>query len=358
MSSEGTTLDSASITDLVDTVVQKILSDQRDSETDAESIYRAAIDVVVDSLYESISELAPSQLEEIAQTNNEFIARNEERWGEGFNRLRLFRHLCIEAGQTFQTEFLRHEGYEQDPLLGVLMRLHAHACRVTGEIIALLSAGYPDGALARWRTLHELTVTAILIREHGPQAAVDYGHYGVVQSVDGMNGYQATAEAMNREPYSTEELEAANKLRDSILDSYGDGFKSRNGWARKYIGSSRFANLQRAAGLERWSNDYSIASRDIHTDYREMRSLLAMSEAQHDLLVCGQSNSGMVEPAHSTAIALSQITATFLAAYIEDNDCPIDHTITLVFTKLLRRFEADLGETLLKIHQAASSPDN
>tara|TARA_Y100000588_G_C13770812_1_gene718099 strand:+ start:230 stop:340 length:111 start_codon:yes stop_codon:yes gene_type:complete len=36
-----------------------------------------------------------------------------------------------------------------------------------------------------------------------------------------------------------------------------------------------------------------------------MASLYGMNEAKEDLLLCGQSKSGLTEPAHFTAIALA-----------------------------------------------------
>ncbi len=68
----------------------------------------------------------------------------------------MLNQISIEAGMEFQKYFLTFPEYMADPLLGVLMRQHANACRITGEIILMLKGGYPDGAIARWRTLFEI----------------------------------------------------------------------------------------------------------------------------------------------------------------------------------------------------------
>ena len=99
------------------------------------------------------------------------------------------------------------------------MRQHANACRVTGEVEALLRSGYPDGALARWRSLHEIAVTSILIQRHGKDAAEDFIRCGLVEAVKGMETFQETAVAMGREPYSGTELDAARKVRDQLTSS-------------------------------------------------------------------------------------------------------------------------------------------
>lgn len=101
-----------------------------------------------------------------------------------------------------------------------------------------------------------------------------------------METYQETARAMGREPYADAEFDTAQKIRDQLISANGD-FKSRSGWARRYVGGTRFENLQEEAGLDKWKNDYKWASQNIHTTFRELRGLLAMGEAAEDGLLVG-----------------------------------------------------------------------
>jgi hypothetical protein len=308
-------------------------------------------DVTINKLYDALAETQSSFLSEIYSNSQGFLDRNYERWKDGFDLMRLFYHYCMEAGQAFQEEILKYSQFTTDALLGVLMQIHAHSCRVTGEIITLLINGYADGALSRWRTLHEFAVTSLVLSKYGREAAEDYVQYGIVQYVDGMKSYQETAVAMHREPFSTEELERAIQNQKEILKKYGTDFCSSNGWARKYVNGSKFNKLQKDVGLEKWSNDYKIASRNIHTDWREMRSLFAMGEADAEILLCGPSNSGMVEPAHYTAMALEQVTCAFIFTYINEDDSPIDHSESVIFMGLIHRLAEDIGSTFLELHK-------
>jgi len=56
---------------------------------------------------------------------------------------------------------------QNDYQFEALVRLQAGAARVAGEIYALLLSGYASGAHARWRTLHEIAVTALFIAQRG-----------------------------------------------------------------------------------------------------------------------------------------------------------------------------------------------
>ncbi|ASJ70346.1 DUF5677 domain-containing protein [Granulosicoccus antarcticus] len=243
-----------------------------------------------------------------------------------------------EAAFWFQEYYLSFPELENDPLLGVLMRLHANACRITSEIIHLIKGGYPDGALARWRTLFEISVTCLIIHKYGKSAAVDYIRHGYIKNVEGIEEYQKTAEKMEVEPYTDKELEDALELKEALSEG-----EIHWHWARKFTGYSKLEKLRGHVNLDGWSHYYKLASRNIHADYSEMKTLLGMEEAKEDLLLIGQSNSGMTLPAHATAIMLNQITNCFLTAYIQEEKIALDYTKSILFMKLLTKYEDDVG---------------
>lgn len=281
-------------------------------------------------------------LEEHRKNHQDFVDRNSSRWESGLNQLELLYVTSQEAGKYFQEHYLGISDFEKDPLLGVLMRLHANALRITSEIIHLIKGGYADGALARWRSLFEIAVTSLVIHKYGKEAAVDYMKHGFIKTVEGREEYQKTAEAMNLEPYTDEEIEESLQLKETL--SQGEEHWH---WARKHTGFSKLEKLREHVGLGHWSHNYKLASRNIHADYSDMRSLLGMQEAQQEMLLVGQSNSGMALPAHCTAIMLNKITACFLTAYIEE-DTAIDYSNSLVFLSILKHYSDNVGEEFLK----------
>lgn len=270
-----------------------------------------------------------------------FKHRNFQRWELGFQKLEMLHQISIEAGMEFQKYFLTIPEYVNDPLLGVLMRQHANACRIAGEIILLLRGGYADGALARWRTLFEILVTCLVLHKHGNDAANDYILHGTKEAIKGMEEYQKTAQEMNREFYSEDEISKILQLKDQL-----DQEKSYH-WAQKYTGYGKLEKLREYVGLGKWSHDYMWASRNVHAYYSEMLSLQAMSEAKQDCLLAGQSNSGMVEPASMTAITLMQITTTFITSHInEENN--LDYTNSTLFMMIMQQYADAVGKSFLE----------
>lgn len=297
---------------------------------------------VFESISKNLVEIMQSnEVDNINHLNQEyenFNKRNYSRWEKGFDKLEMLREISIEAGMEFKKEFSKYSEYENDALLGVLMRQHANACRITGEIIHLLKGGYSDGAIARWRTLFEIAVTSLVLNRHGKECAVDYIKYGKLKSIEGMEEYQKTAKEMKVEPYSKEEMDLAIVLKEELKREIDYS------WAKKYTNFGKMEKLREYVGLEKWSHYYMLASKIIHADFHEMNTLMAMSEAKEK----GQSNSGMTEPAHITAITLNQITSAFLTAYIKDENTKIDYKVSMLFLSLLKQYSDDVGKEFLK----------
>lgn len=240
------------------------------------------VELVVKSALKQADSRENESVAALRESNDAFTQRNRERWGLGLRRLHSLRQTAIEAAQNFQHQFLAIEGLETDPLLGVQMRIHANACRITGEIIHLLEGGYPDGAIARWRTLYEMVVTSLVLKKHGREAATDYIKHGMLKNHEGMLEYQKTAEQMGLPPFSEEEL----RVEKELIDSFTDGEKHWH-WARKYTGYAKLEKLREYVGMDGWSHNYKLASRNIHSDYYEIGNLLAMSETETDILLVG-----------------------------------------------------------------------
>ncbi|WP_295623788.1 DUF5677 domain-containing protein [uncultured Nitrosomonas sp.] len=320
-------------------------------KADLDSInYEDVLNLASEKLYDLMVSNEVNNVDQLNKENEAFVERNYDRWIFGFQKLQMLKQVSLEAGIEFQKQFLQYPVYKTDPLLGVLMRQHANACRITGEIIWLLKGGYADGALARWRTLFEISVTCLVIRRYGCDAAIDYIKHGRIKAVEGMQEYQKTAREMNLEPYPNDELEVAIQMKETL--SGGDNSFS---WARKYIGSGRLEKLREHAGLGKWSHYYKLASKNVHADFSEMLSLFAMSEAKQDLLLAGPSNSGLVEPAHMTAITLSQITSAFLTVYIEDESNELDYSMSFMFLSLVQKYVDAVGQKFLKCSSESST---
>ncbi len=82
----------------------------------------------------------------------------------------------------FVIEERDNEFYENNHVFFVLTRSHARACQIAREILTLIKNGYADGAMARWRALHEISVISSFIAKHGNEVAEKYLLHSNIES--------------------------------------------------------------------------------------------------------------------------------------------------------------------------------
>jgi hypothetical protein len=196
---------------------------------------------------------------------------------------------------------------QQDRLRnGVLLRLHARATQVTTEIVVLLENGFADGALARWRTLHEIEVVATLIAEHGDALAERYVAHEVIEEAKMTRLAKETAEELGYKPPSKRELDRDEANVKAAVEKYGVGFDRDYGWAIGQVSpSNSFTDLAKAANRSRLRAHYKLASNNVHAGIRGISHQLGSMGTQ--TLLAGASNAGLDEAGQNAAISLSVV---------------------------------------------------
>ena len=220
------------------------------------------------------------------------------------------------------------------------------ACQVSGEVLALLHAGFADGAHARWRSLHEMAVVASLIQEHGQELAERYLLHEKVQQYKLACEYQKFYGRLDLEPLSKETLDSLKVQRDELIARFGKAFKNDYGWASLAIGNDRptMSDIEQQVQLDHLRPYYRMASDNVHPNSHGVYFRLGLHSSQKDeVLLAGPSNLGLADPGHSTAIALLQITTDLLAT-----KSVFDCVVTM---KILEELTNEVGEAFLKVHQ-------
>jgi hypothetical protein len=122
--------------------------------------------------------------EELQQIErSEFRQHMEEYWGNPLNMLRMLVTVAREIISDGTARKQRSKTYQALP--DVLLRLNVRACQITSKIIVLLKNGFADGAMARWRSLYEVSVVAMVIVEGGETLARRYVDHQHVERKEG-----------------------------------------------------------------------------------------------------------------------------------------------------------------------------
>jgi hypothetical protein len=191
---------------------------------------------------------------------------------------------------------------------GLLIRLLVRACQVTDEIICLLENGLADGAMARWRTLHEIAVVATVVSQHGESIAERYLAHQAVESKRAMDKYLACYQQLGYRPLAVREQKQVVRNYDKAVAQYGKPFKTDYGWAASHLKKDRptFADLEAAAGRADMRAHYQMGNDNVHAGIKSMFIRLGLPEDYTGLLA-GRSNAGLTEPGQNAAFTLTQL---------------------------------------------------
>jgi hypothetical protein len=311
----------------------------RSFERIAERAMEVAIDAGVEAYLNLVEANGQQWVADSEKYHREFADRLAERWGQGLDLCELVRQLSLETGAEYHAGHREDEDVRHD----VLARLHARACLIAGEILALLRLGYASGAHARWRALHEVAVIAWFLADGDEELARRYREYEHVESLAATRDYQRNAEALGYEPLLPEEIEEMEATVEDLCRSYGPLFKKRYGWSAQHFGHApAFREIEEAVDLGHLRSYYRMASHPIHAGPKGITFDIGLMD-QARVMLAGPSNAGLADPGHAMCISLSQVTTAFL------NQTPgVRHIVTL---RVLLELTDRAGDALIAAHR-------
>lgn len=250
---------------------------------------------------------------ERAQIRN-FNRRNYKRWKPALDLL----HVMILISQDLGTYILKEAKdteFEQPAKAHAIINLHAKSLRIGREILCLLENGFADGALGRWRALHEAATVASFLAHREEELSVRYILARTVQSYRAAKQYVEHEDRANLTPLGPQVLEELKTAYDQIIAEHGEEMRHDWGWASKALDNKRptFVEIEKACGLDHWRPRYRWSSEDSHANYKPNETHLAHTEALEPLLIAGQSNSGMEDPGQMLGCSINLAASTLLA---------------------------------------------
>ena len=292
----------------------------------------------------SLYKYAEQELVENREQTKQFSERNYNRWKNGFDLLEKLILICIDSGNTFKVDFFSDSEMSPNLCVSVAVRLHARSCHIANEILCLLKAGYADAAQARWRALHEVAVTQLFITKYGDECAQRYVDHEVIESYKGMRQHKEYEHRLQEKGPDDSEIEECKRYVDDLVSTYGKYFKGQYGWALPFINrekSTTFFELEKDVNLDHFRPYYKWASQNIHAGPKGLLGQLGLCEAKTDILLVGPSNSGMTDPAHSTALSLVQTTTNLLVL-----EPTIDHMVVM---RIIGDMSHEIGEAFIQV---------
>lgn len=277
----------------------------------------------------------------------QFKDRLARTYGKAFRSFERFLISCINTNESFLSDLSTKGGIRQTAKRLALIRLHHRACRVSMEIENLLKAGLGDGAMGRWRTLHEICVCAVFISQSPNDVARRFLRHEQVE--------RSKLERLSKR-LAGEEQTDINEFVSSLRTTYGKGFTEDYGWASKVMGVDRvkFSNLEEATEFGHARLEYLKANNAVHASslalqYRPSLDLLTEPGDPMEWAMGG--NLGLSGPATLCAWSLLNTTLALLKTNLSADNVVLmmvlsdaKHLLDKEFVRADRRIKKRHGE--------------
>jgi hypothetical protein len=267
-------------------------------------------------------------------------------WKELIDLLSRTLGLSKEFGEKINTRLRKQVKDATKYSVEILTRLQARGCQVTSEIITLLSTGYADGAMARWRTLHEIAVTASFLHKCGESAAERYYFHQAVETYRAAMQYEKYRDRLGYEAIPPNEISEKEEAYKKVVARYGKDYSHKYGWASSFLDKSNpnFADIEESVDVEYIRPYYKMASYNVHATSRGAFFRLGlMPEIQ--LLLTGPTDFGLADPGRYSALTLALIDSTLVT---------LDPTFDLlVELKVLSTISREAAESFWNIQAEA-----
>lgn len=244
---------------------------------------------------------------------DQFRFNLQARWGKGFDGLRMLIELSRDIGTDFHRRASRSRSLHRAHLNKALSHLHVRAIQIASEIMILMENGYADGAMARWRTLHEVACVAMVLGDGGEALAERYLAHEIVEAKKGLGQYQQCHSKLGYAPFSKRAAARIERDYAHAISRYGKDFGGDYGWVAAQLGNPRpkFSNIEDAAGRAMMRSHYKMASHNVHASTKGIAYRLGSLD-RNCAVIAGASNVGFVEPGQNLALSLMHITMLLL----------------------------------------------
>lgn len=302
-----------------------------------------AVPQVVEATLEKLADLIEDEL--LAQAIEHTVNLNkseklraatvERLWGKAVDQLNMLRHLMVEWNATAAE--LKKGAYANSYTALALSKVVLRAYSVVGEIIALARAGYADGALARWRSLHEICVIAMFLSKQSDKCAKMFLSHSLIEELrlieSGVDNGTISAKSKEDDQY----LRALKKQKRQLVETFGPAFAKDYGWASIELGRAKitFRELECIVGMEVLRQGYQHANSAVHGG-----ALAALTRIS---LGMGVEYSGEISPAFGCEVAMSYAAGS-LSTLIAELCLETENADLLVMNIVAQKFSSNVRE--------------
>ncbi len=309
------------LTDIFDTAISEVRTEfsGTDEEFNEEINGKLPelIQILGDTFKSTLTKLyEDSILEELRGKEKKYIDNLFEDYKKGFDYLQIFIDLNKYCGKRILEEYEKKQQNSESKKDFLLFRIQSRACQIATEIQTLLRYGYPDGAIARWRTLHEMSVIFLVLVDQPIELTEMFTDYEVIEKLRRAKDFEEQRDKLGWPPIEKEQLERLIEFKNNVTIKYGKEFLRSYGWTLNLLpkGKRNFKELEKLVHLDYMRPFYSWSNDNVHSGAGGLISRLGQIERGKTsyLGFAGPSFYGLADPAQFTTTSLYSITSRIL----------------------------------------------
>lgn len=287
---------------------------------------------LTDNLGELVDKFSDQLAQELDKKQREFVEdiysdlagfhnRLFDTWCIPLTRLDSLVAMCMEIGSEINTEYRSLRKYPLSPRRNVTILLHTRAVQIANEISCLLKGGYADGAMARWRSLHETTVILAFLSRHDDTLSSRFVDFQVIARLKAATEYNEHHSTLGFESIDEATFAEFQKDYKIMLEKYGQQFTKEYGWASDALNQKKvtFKDIEKFVNMSYLRPQYGFASKNVHSGIDSVGFKLALSMSSQKTLLAGPSNEGLTEPIQCTSYSLIIATCELIDTAPQDD---------------------------------------
>ncbi len=278
---------------------------------------------VIDDSIEQIKSSEEYQIFDLLYERNgyEQILKNRE-YNKGFVSRLLFNYhepiieleIFIENCLSIINEFNYEESIEAN-LYTAIDGIAARAMLISQEILLLVKNGFSSGALARWRTLYELSIIATFLAKYGENTAQRYLAYQDVSTYNEAKLYNKYVGTLGFEEIKKEEFNELQLRYENIKRQFPEINDGDYSWASHILGMASFKKIAENTDLNYLLPFYKLSCNYNHGNAKaiffDIGQLYGLSKEQSYKLA--QTNVGFTDTAQLTALSLLSVVKALIS---------------------------------------------
>lgn len=325
--------------------IEKALPDFEATEENMLKLSEAiddSLQFVIDLFEKNFHKRSKKILKQNKKDISKFKKRLNKTWQPAFDKLEIFISFNLEYGVIVSGSYQGRN--EIDVKFDTLLRLHTRSCRIASEILELLKGGFADGAMARWRSLHEISVISSFLEKGTAELCQRYLDHYYIENYHELMEYQKNCEKLGYEPFSDEDVEESKKLVEAQREKYGTDFMKLYGWIGDALPKKKrnFAGIEENVEFNFMRSFYKMANNSVHSGAKGFIYTLGQYD-DNQVMLAGPSNYGFADPGQNAAYSLFQTTLTLseFETYSED----------AVYVQIGMNMLKDLGKEFVRIQK-------